>query len=123
MKYRLVSNRRLAEQGRKWHLDRYIRSRFIPLNWGSTSKLSYNIVADVLEATIGAVAYHRPHRLYEETLRTAGLFCGDNQEQTNTVIAAHVRGYKPQSIYKYLDDTPLTDKEMSFVTTLEKAQK
>lgn len=39
------------------------------------------------------------------------------------MIAAHVRGYKPQSVYKFMDETPLTEKEMSFVETLERAQK
>lgn len=74
-----------------------------------------------MEATMGAVAYHRPT---DEAIRTAGYLCGDPPAKVNTVLASHVRGYQPQSIYKHLSDNRvLTEMEMVLVKTLERAQK
>lgn len=43
LKYRLVSNRKLAEQGRRIHIDRIVRSRSLSQYWGECSKLRYSL--------------------------------------------------------------------------------
>ena len=54
-----------------------------------------------MEAVIGAITYHRSH---EESIRATGYVCGDNDNQMNTVLAAYVRGYQPESVYHHIAD-------------------
>ena len=74
-----------------------------------------------MEAVIGAVTYHRSH---EESIRATGYVCGDNDNQMNTVLAAYVRGYQPESVYHHItDDIVLSEIDKQYVEELEKYQR
>lgn len=130
VKFKLVSNRHLATRGRSIHIDRHIRSRTSMFTWGDCSSIryvvfnnsysSYNTVADVMEALIGAVAYHRSH---EEAIRATGYICGDDENQTNTTLAAYIRGYQPESVYCHIkDDMMILEAEKLYIAELERYQ-
>ena len=74
-----------------------------------------------MEAVIGAITYHRSH---EESIRATGYICGDNDNQMNTVLAAYVRGYQPESVYRHItNDIILSEIDKQYVEELEKYQR
>lgn len=113
-----ISNRRLAEHGKKWNLHHNIRSRTIL--WGEHSQLSFNIIADVFEAVIGAIAFSLP--MNEICFNTIGCIMGNDDRQINSVLKAHSCGYQPYSITKHFNAVQLTESQMVYVEKLEQGQ-
>ena len=123
-RYRLISNKFLAERGNNLNWDQCIHSRSLSLNWGNPKKMSYNIVADVVEAVLGCVAFYRNDRFPEECFQAASLIENHSSEQVPDLFSLHSYGGEPHCIFKSINARgELSAIEMACVKQVEKVQR
>lgn len=123
-KSRDVSNRTLAQRGMEKNLHLVIRSRNLSLYWGDASNLSYNIVADVVEAVFGSVAFY--NRSDIDLILVSNKIFSDTPSITQKLIEFYRHGSLPLSIAEYLEsetidlNDPIIQKKIEKVESIQR---
>ena len=99
LKGKAVSNRLLASKGKLLNITSIIRSRDLSIFWGDTKEISYNTVADVVEAIFGAIAFHCSHLdLISATNKLLTFY----PDVTNQLIEFYHNGGIPKAMKNYV---------------------
>ena len=122
-KSQAISNRVLAKKGKQKKLESIIRSRDLSLYWGDARIFSTNTIADVFEAILGAIAFHRNDI---DMILASNKLLDPNPDITNQMIEFYRSGTLPMSITEYIPnessslDDPIIHNRIAILESIQK---